>query len=955
MKRITRELWQRVEAVFDEAFELPPQARPAFLDGACGDDAELRARVEAMLSATSLTGGILETPVMDGAAAVFVDVSARPPEPVAGDVIGRYRIVERIGEGGMGSVYMAERADGAFEQRVALKLIRSGMAHDDFLRRFLRERQIVARLEHAHIARLVDGGADEQGRPFFAMEYVAGVPLSVYCDRHRLDIRSRLALFTQVCEAVHYAHQNLVVHRDLKPSNVLVTEEGQVKLLDFGIAKVLHEEDGEDNPDMTRVGLRVLTPDYAAPEQVRGEPVTTATDVYALGAMLYELVSGRRPHRLSSYTAAEVERQVCMNDPVPPSTAVVRAADVQPREGEPVPGPENIGNARATTADRLRRALRGDLDAIVLQALQKEPSRRYPSAESLLRDLQRFSAGEPVTARRESVPYRVGKFVRRHAVGVAAAALVAISLLGGLAGTTWQARVAAREAAKAQDVSSFLMEIFGGSDPETSNGARITARELLDAGAHRVDEELSGQPEVQAQMLAVLGEIHRKLGLFDQADSLLDRALQLERELNGASHPRVASALAAMGNLRDDQGRYDDATAAHRQALEIREAELGRSHADVARSLRDLASVLSTRGEYEEAEAMVRRAIDIDTRIHGEVHPEVAEDLEILTNILSETGAFADALQVARRTLELRQSTIGPNRLETATAKSNLAVVYFRTGELGEAERLIHEVRAFDLLRLGEVHPFIATITNNLASVLQRKGELEQAEIMYRRALAIDSVLFGERHEYLAIVMRNLGTVKRDQNSLDEAETLFTRSLELYRELFGEDHSGVAAAQSMLASVAHQRGSLREADALYSDAIGKLREVFPDGHPQLASALVGKARLLIEIDEAPGAEPLLREAIRMFEASLGMREPRTIDTYRDLADCLIALGRFQEAESTLLAAWQALDRIPYAQRERASAARSLVRLYESTGRPKDAERFRLVLAASAAKPASPQR
>jgi tetratricopeptide (TPR) repeat protein len=226
---------------------------------------------------------------------------------------------------------------------------------------------------------------------------------------------------------------------------------------------------------------------------------------------------------------------------------------------------------------------------------------------------------------------------------------------------------------------------------------------------------------------------------------------------------------------------------------------------------------------------------------------------------------------------------------------------------------------------------------------------------MYRRALAIDSVLFGERHEYLAIVMRNLGTVKRDQNSLDEAETLFTRSLELYRELFGEDHSGVAAAQSMLASVAHQRGSLREADALYSDAIGKLREVFPDGHPQLASALVGKARLLIEIDEAPGAEPLLREAIRMFEASLGMREPRTIDTYRDLADCLIALGRFQEAESTLLAAWQALDRIPYAQRERASAARSLVRLYESTGRPKDAERFRLVLAASAAKPASPQR
>ena len=947
MKRITRERWQRVEAVFDEAFELPAAERPGFLDRACADDADLREQVEALLSATSFTGGILETPVMDGAAAVFMDPGTRPPEPGQGDVVGRYKIVERIGAGGMGTVYLAERADGAFEQRVALKLIRSGLGHDDFLRRFLRERQILARLEHPHIARLVDGGADDRGQPFFAMEYVAGVPLSAYCDKQQLDVRARLALFAQVCEAVHYAHQNLVVHRDLKPSNVLVTQEGQVKLLDFGIAKVLHEGEEENNPDATRIGLRVLTPDYAAPEQVRGEPVTTATDVYALGAMLYELVSGRRPHRLSNYTAAEVEREVCLHDPLPPSTAVLRTTDMPAREGEPPPGPELISNARATTAERLRRLLRGDLDAIVMQALHKDPARRYASAESLLRDLQRFGSGEPVTARRESVAYRVSKFVRRHAVGVAAAALVTLSLLAGLAGTTWQARVAAGEAAKAQEVSAFLTELFGGSDPEISNGERVTARELLDEGARRVDEELSGQPLVQAQMLGVLGEIHRKLGLFDRADSLLDRALRLQRELGGPTHPDVATVLAAIGNLRQDQGRSAEAAEAHRLALEIRENELGRNHQDVARSLRHLASVLRTRGEVDEAEALVRRAIAINTRIHGDVHPEVASDLEILTNIHDDRGDYDAAAATARRTLDIREATIGPNHLETATARNNLAVAYLLRGDLEEAERLFQEVRAFDLLRLGEMHPHVATITNNLAYVMQRKGNLEQAEILYRRALALDSALYGDKHEYVGRVMNNLGVVRRDLNDIAEADALFGAALSLFRELFDDGHPEIGTAHAHLATVAHRRGDHRLADSLYVEAISRLRESFPDGHPRLASALLGRGRLLMDIGEAPGAEALIREAIRMREASLGSREPFTIDAHRTLADCLIALGRLDEAETTLLAVWHALGETHWAKRERADAARSLIVLYERWNRTEDAAQFRQALLSEA--------
>lgn len=945
MKRISRDRWQHVEAIFDEAYELPPEARPAFLDRACGDDAELRARVEGMLRATSVTGGILETPMFEGAAAILRSADAlQQSGPGEGDRIGRYRVIRELGVGGMGSVYLAERADGVFEQRVALKLIRGALDNEDIMRRFLQERQILARLEHPHIARLVDGGADEAGRPYFAMEYVPGVPITTYCDRNALGVRARLELFLQVCAAVQYAHQNLVVHRDLKPSNILVTGDGQVKLLDFGIAKLLHEDDVAD-PTATRAGLRVLTPDYAAPEQVRGEAVTTATDVYALGATLYELVSGRRPHRITRYTAAEVEREVCEHDPLPPSTAITKLerANGSPTPKEPDPAPDVLSRVRGTTLDRLRRQLRGDLDAIVLQALQKDPARRYGSAEALQADLRRYLNGQPVAARRESIAYRLRKFARRHAIAVAAAILVTLSLMAGLAGTAWQARVAASEAAKAQAVSTFLTGLFEVADPDLANAESITARELLDAGARRVNAELVGQPDVRAEMLALLGDIHRKLGLYERADTLLATALDVRRALHGAGTPEEAEMLAAVGNLRADQGRPEEAERMLRRALEIRETTLGRDHADVARSLRDLSSVLATRGVFEEAESLQRRGLAINERLHGELHAEVARDYENLSTMLRAKGDYDAAIDAARHVLDIRMELLGQQHLETATSTSNLALLLSETGDLDGAERLYRQVLAFDLERLGENHPYTATVTNNLAFVLQRKGALAEAELLYRRVLDIVTPLFGGPHPYVATVLNNLALVLRDSDRLEEAEAMLRESLDMYRSIFRDDHFSVGTAHALLATIVQRRGRLNEADSLYIEALGRLEPAFPEGHPRTASALLGRGRLLVERGLAADAEPLLRKALAQREAAYGVEERSSVDARVALGEALAALGRYPEAESLLAASWATLDTLPYAERERDQATRALVALYDRWGRDAEAARYRAVL------------
>ena len=573
MHVIDPERWQQLMPLLDEALDLAPEARAAFLTDT---DPALRADLERLLAADEEAGDFLDDSASDWAATLIEELERATAEPTLdeGALIGPYRIVRTLGQGGMGTVYLADRADGQFEQRVALKLIRPGMGRHEILRRFLQERQILARLQHPNIARLLDGGITAEGQPYFAMEFVDGQPITEYCDARRLGIDERLHLFRAVAEAVAYAHLNLVVHRDIKPSNILVTERGVPKLLDFGIAKLLHETDSEDTLIETQAGLQVMTPEYAAPEQVRGDAVTTATDTYALGVALYELLTGHRPYYFDKRTPAEIERVICNQPPARPSTVIARATDAPQSDGSTAAiTPETIAAARALPMRRLRRHLSGDLDTILLKALRKEPHRRYANAEAFVEDLRRLREGHPVRARKDTVGYRVRAFVRRHRAGVATTVAVAVLLLAGLGGSLLQMRSAASEAARTEAVRDFVVDLFD-APPDNLNRP-FAASDLLTRGAVRAQTEWAGRPEVQADLLALLGTLSAQQGLPEQARTLHEQALTVRHSLYGPDHADIGTSLHALGELALARDALDEAEALLRQSLQIRHRRFG--------------------------------------------------------------------------------------------------------------------------------------------------------------------------------------------------------------------------------------------------------------------------------------------------------------------------------------------------------------------------------------------
>ncbi|MEZ0335911.1 MAG: protein kinase, partial [Gemmatimonadales bacterium] len=612
--------WDEADRLFDQALELPPAERERWLDRTC-DDPALRRQVLDLLRADAAAERFLE---LDGwrLAAPLLEPAA---ESGHGLTIGPYRVLRELGRGGMGVVCLGERADGQFEQRVALKLIKRGMDSDEIHRRFLAERQILARLGHPHIARLLDGGVSAEGQPWFAIEYVEGKAITEHCSEHDLGVEERLQLFLKACEAVRYAHQHLVVHRDLKPSNILVTPDGQVKLLDFGIAKLLSQEPGAET-GLTETGVRVMTPEYAAPEQVRGEPVTTATDVYALGTVLYELLTGQRAHRWESRTPGEMERIVCQIVPEAPSSVV--------------------------DGGRGKR-LRGDLDTITLRALSKEPDRRYPTVEQLAADVRRHLAGQPVAARPDTWRYRATKFVARHRLGVAAAVAIVLSLLAGLGGTIWQARVAAErarvasaEAAKQRAVRDFLVQLFEASDPSQALGKELTASELLIRGRRNLDTALAGQPEVRAELLTVLGQVHRSLGQLSQADTLLGQAVALTRSLPGDVDRDLSARLTEWSDILVDLGKYDRADTLAREARDLLQGRGGDDPA-LAQALRAVGNVVAAKGNPQQAESLAREALAIDLRHFGEGSREVAEGINSVGYAQWQAGDLAGADSMA--------------------------------------------------------------------------------------------------------------------------------------------------------------------------------------------------------------------------------------------------------------------------------------------------------------------
>jgi len=833
-----RERWEEIEALLDRALDLRPEERGAFLDEACARDPELRSRLDALLRADERAGTFLEAPALEQSAPL---VAAMYEDPQAGKRIGAYRILREAGRGGMGVVYLAERADGQYQQQVALKLIKRGMDSDAILQRFLHERQILARLQHPNVARLLDGGMTDEGQPYFAMEHVDGRPVTIYCDEHRLGVEARLRLFMNACAAVQYAHQNLVVHRDLKPSNMLVTGTGELKLLDFGIAKVLGGEAREATA--TELGSRALTPEYAAPEQLRGEPVTTAADVYALGVVLYELLVGRRPHELARGEPDALAR-LAAAEPVRPSTAVVREAEAnEPATAGGGITPASVSRDRGTRPDRLRRRLAGDLDTICLKALRREPERRYASAQALRDDLERHLTGLPVLARPDTVAYRATRFVRRHRVGVGAAAAIAMLLVGFSTVTAVQsARIGAqadriaRERDKAEEVKEFVLSLFEVSNPLVeAKGDTVTARGLLERGVERIDEELAGQPEVQAEMLSVIGTAYQELGRFDRARPLLERALTQRREVRGPEHVDVARSLNDLGTLLRLKGDYAAAERLHRESLAIRRKLLGDEHLDVADSLNELGVLLRKQGEHAAAEAFYREALALRRKLQGEEHPEVL------------------------------------------TLTNNLAVLLYYKGDYDASEALHRETLALRRRVLGDEHPEVALSLGNLGWGFYEKGDYDAAEPFYREAIAMQRKVLGEEHPYLALNIYSLGMILLRKGEPDAAEPLLREALAMRRKLLGEEHDEVAASLRGLGELHHRRGDLAAAERLTREALDMFRRALREAHPTIAVALVGLARIHIDQGRQGDAEPLLREALRIRLATYGPAHPKTLE------------------------------------------------------------------------------
>jgi serine/threonine-protein kinase len=870
--------WERIKAIFGEAFEQAPDDRQAFLEASCGDDDGLRAGVERLLAAQAHGEGFLDRPHTSW----FNAAATLPSEPDGSETtppgsIGPYRIVRELGHGGMGTVYLAERDEPGLRRSVAIKLLRPGMDSHVTLQRFDAERQIMSTLEHPGIARFYDGGSTDTGRPYFVMEYVNGEPLLTYCDRQQLSIVERVQLFRRVCGAVQHAHQSFIVHRDLKPSNILVTAAGHPKLLDFGIAKLLSPQIPGGAAEETMAVTRLLTPQYASPEQVRGEPITAASDVYSLGVLLYELVSGHRPYRIRSRAPSDIERAVCEEEPTPPSIAVSRTEAPRSGDGRDPASitPEMITAARRIAPRTLYRQLHGDLDNIVLKALRKIPAERYATAAGLADDLQRYLHGFPVQARPDGRVYRTGKFVRRHRAGLAAAGLAVLSLLIGLSLAIWQMQVArsARDRAeteriKAQQVSAFLRSLFESSYPKRAMGQTLSARDLLDAGVARVDTELAHQPELQASMMALLGSVYTEMGLYSQATPLLEKSLALRERSLGREHADVAEVLYFLGVLEERVGEYSRAHALLERSVAIRERVLGPDAPALADALSGLGAVCWRQGQLAQGRAHLARAVAILERSGG---PRLIVSLTNLSNFDLSSGDLDSAQRILKRALEVAERRgLGDEQVDVALL--NLAGILVEQEDYTGAQPLYERGLASVQRVYGTDHQGMVYTLGEIGNLHLRMGDYAKARELLQRALAVGERVMGPDHPGLALPLVYSGRLQFAVGRARDALPLFERALRLRQKALGAaPHTDIAETLVDIAEATAVLNGREAAEPFARRALAIQRQVLAPGHRTFVRTLTVLGRLLVQDGRTVEARPLLEEAVGIAHARMPER------------------------------------------------------------------------------------
>ncbi|MEO8139578.1 MAG: serine/threonine-protein kinase [Gemmatimonadota bacterium] len=824
---MNRARWDRLQALFQEALELSPDERRTFVEQEAGADPELIADVLGMLEADQGDDSLLDRGL---GAAAQVTVGRLDEAMLGRQLFGPYRLLRILGEGGMGVVYLADRAD--LGSQAAVKILPDAWLSPARRERFLAEQRTLAQLNDPGIARLYDADTLPDGTPWFAMEFVDGLPLTQWCRAHRGTVAERLLLFRTVCTAVRHAHHHAVIHRDLKPSNILVRSDGVVKLLDFGIAKQLESVDLPS--DQTRTGLRALTPAYAAPEQLRGAPVGVHSDVYSLGVVLYELLTGRLPFELADCTPTEAAALVTTREPVRPSIVAQEAAA---RAGE--------------LWSELGAGAWADIDVLCLTAMHPDPDRRYRTVEALIRDIDNYLEGRPLEARPDTLGYRARKFVQRHRVPVVATTLALALLIALVVFYTVRLRsarnAALAEAARTERIQRFMLNLFNGGEEAVAPADSLRVVQLLEGGVQEA-AALDREPAVQAELYQTLGSVYQRLGKLDRADTLLERAMATRRAQQTPDDAEIARGLVALGRLRTDQAKLEDSERLLREALAIAGRTLPADHPTAVAAAVALAEALQRKGAYDEAILRLNAVIRLDT-IGGAAPPDLATHLKTLADAHFYAGHYPTSDSLHERVLAMNRARYGPRHPEVATTLASLGETQLMLGRYADAEEDFRS--ALDITRgwYGEDHPETAANLTRLGRALTYEKKLPEATAALEEALAIQERVYGPVHPQVAEALNELGNLADAEDKYDLAEARFRRSLAIYRTVFGEQHQFVGVAMSNVASVLMEKQDYRTAEALYRQAISIYSAVLsPDhvntgiGHIKLGRTLLREKR-----------------------------------------------------------------------------------------------------------------
>lgn len=836
--------WKKISQAFDFALTMPVKERTSYLKKICEGDPELLQEMLQLFNSLEESDDFLEEYfeknqiLLDDFATHLENSDANYIrfESLEDKTIGGWKLKKLLAHGGMGSVYKAIRTSSGIQQTGAFKIMHQNLNTPENVRRFKLEQQILANLNHPNIAGLIDGGVSQGGLPYLVMEYIEGKPIVEYCDENRLKIDQRLKLFLKVCEAVGHAHKNLIVHRDLKPDNILVTEEEHIQILDFGIAKLLNPELYTLPAAETRVGTRLMSLRYASPEQICGKPITTSTDIYALGVLLYELLAGIHPFNIEGSSYHETT-QLIKNSVVPvPSKRLKKLSEGRLRV---------IAHCRSIHPDVLIKKVRGDLDSIIKKALRKEAESRYDTTEQLKNDINFYLQNKPVLARGEAFKYRFTKFIARNRIVIYTSFVFIVSVTFLITFYTYQLAqerdTAQLEAQTATQVSDFLISLFDASTPEFAQGDTITAEMLLSNGLKQINT-LQDQPRLQARMLNNIGSAYQELELYDKAEETLQEALFLRKKHSAPNSIEIANSLISLGLLKRHQGNYAEAESLYVKALSIQKKELGNRHTAVASTLNNLGVIYRRKGLYDKAIQYYTHALNIWAN---------ADDLD---------------------------------HLEVAKTKQNMGAVLLEQEKFTQAKMIFEEALSMYIEHGGENHPMVATIILNLALVNKEQGNFEEAETLYRRALNIQNKVYGENSPETAITLNNLGILLAKNNRLSAAEPLLSKSLEIRRKLLGENHPEYVASLHNLAFLYQQNQHYTQADSIYRQTLKKWKKIVGSNHPNVAVTLNNLGAINKNLNNYSLAEKYFKEALQIRKETLSNDHPAVKRSYERLVE-----------------------------------------------------------------------